>query len=330
MELIELKFIFDRNHHDNRDYVVFPDYQHRESQSLHEQCSLFGKHEGKSWLLTFLKVYIRAFQQASDLDDTVEEKLLIGDRPKQAVNANKKNSLKERLVEEDPDCLSELTSDEARFVEYANSLANWLECYHDYTRPPAAVVLAEAAKQTELKTGHPLKGIEIPPASSNNGQYRKEEDPPAIQEPPEIVTKFFSNMKSRFDEVATTCPAEMLHVATLTQEAFLILVVETLRFKSPSIVKINKFGPLVTKFKELRSDALSTLKDVATQLVKRGEYYGTVESRKALAVGRSPMLEQQIDQDFRTTQVKKINDARKKVLEGVGKGMLRIAMAYAS
>jgi N-terminal acetyltransferase B complex non-catalytic subunit len=58
--------------------------------------------------LTFLKVYIRAFQQASDLDDTVEEKLLIGDRPKQAVNANKKNSLKERLVEEDPDCLSEV------------------------------------------------------------------------------------------------------------------------------------------------------------------------------------------------------------------------------
>lgn len=50
----------------------------------------------------------------------------------------------------------------------------------------------------------------------------------------------------------------------------------------------------MTKFKELRSDALSTLKDVATQLVKRGEYYGTVESRKALAVGRSPMLEQQV------------------------------------
>jgi hypothetical protein len=28
----------------------------------------------------------------------------------------------------------------------------------------------------------------------------------------------FLDMKSRFDEVATTCPAEMLHVATLTQE----------------------------------------------------------------------------------------------------------------
>jgi N-terminal acetyltransferase B complex non-catalytic subunit len=89
--------------------------------------------------------------------------------------------------------IAQLTSDEAKFVEYANNLANWLECYHDYTRPPPSVVLAEAAKQTELKTGHPLKGIEIPPT---NGNHKKEEEPPAIQEPPEIVAKFFSSEHS--------------------------------------------------------------------------------------------------------------------------------------
>jgi N-terminal acetyltransferase B complex non-catalytic subunit len=87
----------------------------------------------------------------------------------------------------------QLTPDEAKFVEYANNLANWLECYHDYTRPPPSVVLAEAAKQTELKTGHPLKGIEIPPTNSSNGFHKKEEEPPTIQEPPELVTKFFSS-----------------------------------------------------------------------------------------------------------------------------------------
>ena len=58
--------------------------------------------------MTFLKLYIRAFQQAIDLDDTVEEKLLIGDRPRQAANAKTKASLKERLVEQDPDSLSEV------------------------------------------------------------------------------------------------------------------------------------------------------------------------------------------------------------------------------
>lgn len=44
----------------------------------------------------FLKIYIRAFQQASDLDDSVEEKLLVGDRPKQTNDPGK--PLKDRLV----------------------------------------------------------------------------------------------------------------------------------------------------------------------------------------------------------------------------------------
>lgn len=78
------------------------------------------------------------------------------------------------------------------FVDYANALAGWLEPYHDYSRPPPAVVLAEAAKQTELKTGHPLKGIEIQPTNGANG-HKKDESPPAIQEPPVLVIKYFDS-----------------------------------------------------------------------------------------------------------------------------------------
>jgi N-terminal acetyltransferase B complex non-catalytic subunit len=46
----------------------------------------------------FLRVYIRVFQQASDLDDTVEDKLLVGDRPKPTYNPEQKVPLKERLT----------------------------------------------------------------------------------------------------------------------------------------------------------------------------------------------------------------------------------------
>ena len=60
------------------------------------------------WLSIFLKVYIRAFQQASDLDDTVEEKLLIGDRPKQTGDFDRNLSLRERLVERTEDEFSEV------------------------------------------------------------------------------------------------------------------------------------------------------------------------------------------------------------------------------
>ena len=63
MELIELKFVFDRSefhyfvwpwraekhplaHYDNRDFAIFPNYQPHISQGLHEQTLLFGKPEG--------------------------------------------------------------------------------------------------------------------------------------------------------------------------------------------------------------------------------------------------------------------------------------------
>ncbi|KAF8163363.1 actin cytoskeleton organization protein [Crassisporium funariophilum] len=329
MELIELKFIFDRTHHDNRDFAILPNYQPRVSQSLHEQTLFLGKPEGQGWLSTYLKVYIRAFQQASDLDDTVEEKLLIGDRPKQTADFDKKLSLKERLLQCDPESMTTLTQDEARLVEYASALADWLEPYHNYARPPPSVVLAEAAKQTELKTGHPLKGFEVSPSNGTNGHHKKDEEPPVIQGPPETVLKYFDTLRTRFEEVQSKSSlTEILHVATLAQEAFLLLVIESLRFKTPSVVKINKLGALVTSFKELYTPALSVLKVISNDLVKRGELEGSTESRKTCIESCTSELAPQVGHDFIFTHAKKVADSRRKVLEGVGKGIARLSTVY--
>jgi len=48
-------------------------------------------------------------------------------------------------------------------------------------------VLADAMKQNELKTGKPLRGIELP---VENGSTEQKE-PPQVAPPPEIVTTFF-------------------------------------------------------------------------------------------------------------------------------------------
>lgn len=56
----------------------------------------------------FLKIYIRAFQLASDLDDTVEDKLLIGDRPKPSYDPETKLPLKERLAAQKQDEIDEV------------------------------------------------------------------------------------------------------------------------------------------------------------------------------------------------------------------------------
>jgi N-terminal acetyltransferase B complex non-catalytic subunit len=74
-------------------------------------------------------------------------------------------------------------------VEFAGALGDWLEKYHDYARPHPSAVLAEASKQTELKTGHPLKGLEIP--VTNGNVHKKDEEMPAFVEPPEFIVHFF-------------------------------------------------------------------------------------------------------------------------------------------
>jgi N-terminal acetyltransferase B complex non-catalytic subunit len=85
-----------------------------------------------------------------------------------------------------------LTPEEQNFLDFTVALADWLEPYHDHLRPSTAAVLAEAAKQTELKTGHPLKGLDIPlPAPGTNGHGKKDEEAPPVKEPPLSVPKFF-------------------------------------------------------------------------------------------------------------------------------------------
>ncbi|RXW20882.1 hypothetical protein EST38_g4951 [Candolleomyces aberdarensis] len=329
MELIELKFLFDKIHYDNRDFDNFPDYQPKDAQSFNQQTLLFEKSEGLGWLSIFLKVYIRAFQQASDLDDTVEEKLLIGDRPKQTGDFDRSLSLRDRLVERTEDEFSELTDDEKKFEEFARALADWLEPYHNHARPPPSVVLAEAAKQTQLKTGHPLKGIEIPPSNGENAS-KKDEKPPAVTEAPEVVAKYFEGVKQRLEVVLKEEPlVDLLHVATLAQEAFLLFTVETTRFKSASVVKINKLGALVANFKPIREEAVSVLKHIAAELLTVANAQGPVEGRQSAANVSASVSSTQIEADFVNGVSKKIVDSRKKVVEGISKGISKIVSTYA-
>jgi N-terminal acetyltransferase B complex non-catalytic subunit len=85
-------------------------------------------------------------------------------------------------------------------------------------------------------------------------------------------------MKARFEAVKNAeSPNEALHVATLTQEAFLLFVIETLRFKSASVVKIHKLGNVIIQsllltslIKSLFSSSLNSNLSVCLLLVLSG------------------------------------------------------------
>jgi hypothetical protein len=132
VELIELKFNLDRGMCVSKCY--FFQYWHvsqyimttvtsasfptinlsgRQPSSHRQSCSMSHKAFVKpslvqtdlltrlqlGWLWVYLKIYIRALQQSSDLDEVVEEKLLVGDRPKLQDHPDNHKPLNERLVE---------------------------------------------------------------------------------------------------------------------------------------------------------------------------------------------------------------------------------------
>ena len=86
---------------------------------------------------------------------------------------------------------SQLTLHERLFFEFTSAIAEWLEPFHNHIRPSPATVLADAMKQNELKTGKPLRGIELP---AENGSTEQKE-PPQVAPPPEIVTTFFDGVE---------------------------------------------------------------------------------------------------------------------------------------
>ncbi|KAH8116753.1 actin cytoskeleton organization protein [Phellopilus nigrolimitatus] len=329
-ELIELKFIFDRIHYDNRDFEVLPNYQPR-GQPTFDAQTLMMNSPGLGWLSTFLRIYIRVFLLASDIDETVEEKLLIGDRPKVADIPENKIPLKERIHVRKEAELNELTADERTLFDYVSALCDWLGPYHDHARPQPEAVLAEVNRQQETLRGNNAKGAPKAngsPSPPTNGQKRHAEEPPAVRDPPEGVPEFFDSMAARFKEVSgeDRLPWEALHVATLTQEAALMLALASVRFKAPAVVKANKFGGLTVSLRALRQKASAVLKEMASGLGKIGAQASTSEKRRAFVDACRPIQEYpEFEHDSLMDVAKRLGDARKRVIEGVGKGIAKIA-----
>ncbi|EIW85127.1 actin cytoskeleton organization protein [Coniophora puteana RWD-64-598 SS2] len=312
MEFIELKIILDRYHFDNRDFDIMPNYQPNGQPSFEVQTRLFGRNAGLGWLRVYLKMFIRAFQHASDLDDATEDKLLIGDRPKKSSDPENQLPLVERLNKRNLEEESELTEQELKLFEWALTLADWLEPYHNVARPPPTV---DGQKTSNGETG---------------SSARKDDAPP-VRSTPDLVVRFFDDVQSEFEaSVGRDClPSELLHIVTIIQEAVTLLVAETVRFKSTSVVKIHKLSQLVQSLKEVRTKACVSLKETSESLVKSGENYGTADSRKAFVDACSPIIDDDlVHHDFVLNIAKNVCDSRKKTLEGVGKGGLKISSAY--
>ncbi|GJJ11552.1 hypothetical protein Clacol_005786 [Clathrus columnatus] len=311
VELLEFRFIFDRIHHDNRDFTVLPDHQPK-NQSFDLQTVLGSVHPAFGWLEVWLKIYVRALTQASDYDESAKNRTIDPLYLKLVPRMEDPRPLKERVATASEEELTELTPDEQLFWEYTTALAEWLEPHHEAIRPRENRAVADT---TALEAAV------------------------RWQDPPTILTGYYENVDMtyqtafadvmrRLDQVSSEiCMAwEALHVAQLAQEAFVLFSIQTARFKTSTK---RKNDPLTQAIKLMRLNIVASLAAVSNRLQKYCEAQNSLDNRKNLVAIAEKITPGVMDYDFSYDIAKKMTDARRRIFEGVVKGIAKISTTHA-
>jgi len=107
-----------------------------------------------------------------------------------------------------------------------------------------------------------------------------------------------------------------------------LLVIESLRFKTASTIKIHKLGNLAASLKTLRTKALTVAKEVAKALPELAVAADSAEQRKSFTDEATAILDSKVEHDFILDVAKKVGDSRSKVLKGFGTGLEKVCKTY--
>jgi len=79
----------------------------------------------------------------------------------------------------------------------------------------------------------------------------------------------------------------------------------------------------------IRAKATEVLREMSSELLRIGDNEGTIDSRKAFVDGCKLVTAfTEIDHDFVLGVAKRVTDARKRVQEGMGKGVAKLCVTY--
>lgn len=322
LELQELEFVLEKMHHDNRDFSVVPNYQPR-GQSLADQTSM-GVVRGFQWLTVFLQLYIRAYARACRVETSV---------------ASDMNTFLSGW-------LSEMTEDEKTFLKFSQILHEWIPCPPLQSREAAMAALTGAAVASEATAAPAQNGSSDAAAKTNGDQERKQSPPPphvkqdgsapvTVEASTETAVKYFEDAVARAKALADQGELlwEVCHVATLAQEAFVLLQIVTLPYTSKSgksKIKIADSGSVVESLKTVRTQAATHLRAISTLLTDIAEKEGTAERQDEWADGCAVLadVDAALGTEFAGSVAKKTLEARKTICEGLAKGILKVVTGH--
>ncbi|KAG8813791.1 hypothetical protein FRC17_001430, partial [Serendipita sp. 399] len=164
VELVELRFVWGRVHHDNRDFETLSNLLPQGSPTLDQLTGVGGKRISESWFRTMLQLWILILHQTSEQLWTEEEQTTI--RPK--------------LLAFSDEALQELTPAERLLVKYSRLLVGWLEPHHTPIKHAvmtnAVATLATAkekyAAATANGTAHPSTNTAASTNASSGGKSK--------------------------------------------------------------------------------------------------------------------------------------------------------------
>jgi len=315
MELQELEFVLEKMHHDNRDFAIIPNYQPR-GQSIADQTSM-GVVRGFQWLTVFLQLYIRAYARACRVETATA-----GD-------------LSTFLTS----WLSEMTDDEKVFLEFSQILHEWIPCPPLQSREAALAALGATIQPAEGQNGDAANaggagGQDKTKAESSPPPHVKKDGsaPVTVEASAESASKYYENAVSRTKSLLTDQNLlwEAFHVATLAQEAFILLQIVSLPYttKSSKLKKLDH--SIVDSLKTVSSQAAAQLKDLATALEDWAKAEGATEKQDAFVKDCEPLdaVDAALDPQYAESVAKLTLNARIEMADGLGKGIRKVVAGH--
>ncbi|KAF8325563.1 N-acetyltransferase B complex non catalytic subunit-domain-containing protein [Cantharellus anzutake] len=300
IEDLDLMHFGDIVRHDNRDYSVLPHYQRR-GISVEEQLSA-GPRQTAHWYSVFLKIYLRAMNRA--FDPAFSSPMLFS--PSRGDG-------------------HDLTEGEALLERYSDVLGS---CLH----PPSGSVNAKDVTDKYFAgSGAGVRSQALANGKGANGDVpsvaTSERDSATLDDALQLVDELTQKV-TRSTE-GDSLPWEVLHSATLAQEAFVLFDIQSHQFGPVGWNgKSKKTDPLWLSIKAARTTICEKLKTLASLLQTYATSHGSEETRaKFIEDSNSLYSEEEHGElsDFAATVWKNYLHARQVMFENMSNGLRNIA-----
>ncbi|KZO97767.1 hypothetical protein CALVIDRAFT_60044 [Calocera viscosa TUFC12733] len=268
---------------DNRDFSIIPNLQPL-GQDILRQTEL-GPQSKVAWVNVFSKIYLRSLRGLSNVHIAPE-----------SFTSSIEGS-------------EEFTKAERAVITLSDDLLEWL----------APIAALPAERDSKAANGHSNST-----ESGSKTLFETEPTKEVALEASKRVTQFFDDQWAEMQKLVEVdaLPWEILHIASIALEGFVLVDLVTYPFKVPS-GRAKKGDPVFQSVKTVRQHAVDALRKFSDELTRLSHDCGSKPLADFEALCAPLVKDAEFKPDFVHRVGKKLFESRKKMMEGMAKGIVR-------